>query len=98
MQIAKARKGKFYVWTRDQIKEILGKEKGTAFSAYYGVTPQGNFEEGKSVLHIASTLEKVSELYGIPIPDLEALIGERDEKNSLPRERRGSSRAGMRRS
>jgi len=66
--------GKFYVWSRDQIKEVLGKEKGTPFCAYYGVTPNGNFEGGVSVLHIASTLDKVSELYGIPVPDLEKLL------------------------
>jgi len=49
--------GKFYVWSRDQIKEVLGKEKGTPFCAYYGVTPQGNFEREASVLNIASTME-----------------------------------------
>jgi uncharacterized protein len=66
--------GKFYVWTRDQIKEILGEEKGTVLSAYYGVANQGNFEAETSVLHVASTVEKVSELYGMSFPDLEALL------------------------
>jgi uncharacterized protein YyaL (SSP411 family) len=80
--------GKFYVWTRDQIKEILGKEKGTPFSAYYGVTPQGNFEGGTSVLYIASSLEKVSKLYGIPIPDLEKLLEEGRKRLLVEREKR----------
>jgi uncharacterized protein YyaL (SSP411 family) len=66
--------GKFYVWSRDQIKDVLGKEKGTPFCAYYGVTPNGNFEGGLSVLHIDSSLEKVSELYGISVPELERLL------------------------
>ena len=66
--------GKFYVWSRDQIKEVLGKERGTPFCAYYGVTPSGNFEGDLSVLHIASPLDKVSESYGISIPDLEKLL------------------------
>jgi uncharacterized protein YyaL (SSP411 family) len=66
--------GKFYVWSRDQIKDVLGKEKGTPFCAYYGVPPNGNFEGGLSVLHIDSPLEKVSELYGITIPELEKLL------------------------
>jgi len=70
--------GKFYVWTREGIKEVLGKEKGTPFCAYYGVAQQGNFEGGTSVLSIASTLEKVSQLYGIPVTDLgEVLEGAR---------------------
>ena len=80
--------GKFYVWTRDQIKEALGKEKGTPFCAYYGVTPQGNFERGTNVLHIASSLEKVSELYGISIPDLKKLLEEGGEKLFAEREKR----------
>ena len=80
--------GKFYVWTRDQVREILGPEEGTAFSAYYGVTPHGNFEEGKSVLHVASTLEKISELYGTPIPDLKVLLEKGRKKLFGEREKR----------
>jgi uncharacterized protein YyaL (SSP411 family) len=80
--------GKFYVWTRDQIREILGQEGGTAFSAYYGVTPQGNFEGERSVLHIASSLEKISELYGIKIPDLRVLLEEGRGKLFVEREKR----------
>jgi len=80
--------GKFYVWTRDQIKEVLGKEMGTPFSAFYGVTPHGNFEGGSSVLNIASTLEKVSELYGRSVPDLVKLLGEGRKKLFDERERR----------
>jgi uncharacterized protein YyaL (SSP411 family) len=85
---SEGKEGKFYVWSRDQIKEVLGKEEGTPFCAYYGITPNGNFEEGLSALNIASSLEKISELYGIPVKDLERLLeegrkrllGERDKR------------------
>jgi len=80
--------GKFYVWSRDQIKEVLGKEKGTPFCAYYGVTPQGNFEREASVLNIASTMEKISELYGISIPELEEVLEEGRQKLYAEREKR----------
>lgn len=36
--------GKFYVWTADEIKEILGEEAGQDFCNFYDITPQGNFE------------------------------------------------------
>jgi uncharacterized protein YyaL (SSP411 family) len=85
---SEGREGKFYVWSRDQIKELLGKERGTPFCAYYGVTPQGNFEEGASVLNIASPLKKVSELYGIPIPELEKLLEEGRKALFAEREKR----------
>jgi len=80
--------GKFFIWTRDEIKEQLGKTKGTAFCSYYGVTPQGNFERGTSVLNIAATLEKVSELYGIPVPQLEASLRDGRERLFIEREKR----------
>jgi len=85
---SEGKEGKFFVWTRDEIKELLGKEKGTPFCAYYGVTPQGNFEGGASVLNIAMSISKVSELYGIPIPELETLLREGREKLFHKREKR----------
>jgi uncharacterized protein YyaL (SSP411 family) len=80
--------GKFYVWMRDEIKNALGKEMGTPFCAYYGVTQQGNFEEEASVLSIASTLEKVSQLYRISVPDLEKVLEEGRKKLFAEREKR----------
>ncbi len=80
--------GKFYVWTREEIKGVLGKEMGTPFCAYYGVTQQGNFEEGESVLSIVSTLEKVSQLYRISVPDLEKGLEEGRRKLLAEREKR----------
>jgi uncharacterized protein YyaL (SSP411 family) len=80
--------GKFYVWTKDEIKDLLGKEKGSAFCAYYGVTQQGNFEGKASVLNAASTLEKVSQLYGMSIPDLEKALEEGRQKLYAEREKR----------
>jgi uncharacterized protein YyaL (SSP411 family) len=80
--------GKFYVWTRDEIKEVLGKGEGTPFCAYYGVATEGNFEGGTSTLSITSTLEKVSQLYGIAVVDLEKLLGEGRQKLYVEREKR----------
>jgi hypothetical protein len=80
--------GKFYVWTRDEIKEVLGKEKGTHFCAYYGVATEGNFEGGRSVLNIASTLEKVSQLYGMPVVELKKVLAEGRQKLYAEREKR----------
>ncbi|HET7616691.1 MAG TPA: thioredoxin domain-containing protein [Bacillales bacterium] len=36
--------GKFYVWDKEEILEILGREAGEAFCAAYNITPEGNFE------------------------------------------------------
>ena len=37
--------GKFYVWTADEIDDVLGAEDATLFSAAYDVTAAGNWEE-----------------------------------------------------
>nr|CBH39183.1 conserved hypothetical protein, DUF255 family [uncultured archaeon] len=46
--------GAFYVWSPSEIISVLSEEHGEVFCRYYGVTQQGNFEGGKSVLHVAN--------------------------------------------
>lgn len=54
--------GKFFVWKPKEILNILGDKDGKEFSAYYGVTNDGNFEDGYSILHetveLGKTIEK----------------------------------------
>jgi uncharacterized protein YyaL (SSP411 family) len=45
--------GKFFVWTFEEIQQVLGKETGEKFAQTYGVTEEGNFEKGYSILHRA---------------------------------------------
>jgi uncharacterized protein YyaL (SSP411 family) len=47
--------GKFYVWTPEQIREVLG-EQAEPVIEYYGVSEGGNFE-GANVLHLAGGAE-----------------------------------------
>lgn len=53
--------GKFYVWTPGQMKEALGAEDGQLACEYFGVTTEGNFEHGTSVLHVAVPPEAFAE-------------------------------------
>jgi uncharacterized protein YyaL (SSP411 family) len=48
--------GKFFVWTPDEIRDVLGRE-ADAFMATYGVTPGGNFE-GKNILKFVGDLDQ----------------------------------------
>lgn len=36
--------GKYYVWTKGEICEVLGEERGGLFCAHFGITERGNFE------------------------------------------------------
>ncbi|WP_166628827.1 thioredoxin domain-containing protein [Streptomyces sp. GC420] len=44
--------GAFYVWTPEQLAAVLGEEDGRFAAEYYGVTEEGTFEEGASVLQL----------------------------------------------
>ncbi|WP_432104951.1 thioredoxin domain-containing protein [Streptomyces sp. bgisy091] len=50
--------GAFYVWTPDQLREVLGEEDGAFAAAYFGVTEEGTFEEGSSVLRLTGTADE----------------------------------------
>ena len=43
--------GKYYVWTADEIRKVLGKKDAKRFNDVYGVDKGPNFE-GKSVLYV----------------------------------------------
>jgi uncharacterized protein len=55
--------GKFYVWSVDEVREVLGTD-ADAVMGYFGMTEAGNFE-GSNILHVAG---------GEPPPGLEAQI------------------------
>ncbi|MFF3844960.1 thioredoxin domain-containing protein [Streptomyces sp. NPDC002328] len=44
--------GAYYVWTPEQLREVLGAEDAEAAAHYFGVTDEGTFEEGASVLQL----------------------------------------------
>ncbi|MHC4191965.1 MAG: thioredoxin domain-containing protein [Planctomycetota bacterium] len=52
---SEGKEGVFYVWDPKQIKPILDKDEAEIFVAYYGVTEEGNFEEGKTILNIVAS-------------------------------------------
>ncbi len=43
--------GRFYTWTPAELEEVLGPGDAALLGRYYGVTREGNFEGGRSVLH-----------------------------------------------
>ncbi|MEM9488538.1 MAG: thioredoxin domain-containing protein [Myxococcota bacterium] len=44
--------GKFYVWTPDQVRAVLGPADAIFFEKSYGITERGNFEHGTTVLSL----------------------------------------------
>ena len=50
--------GKYYVWDRAELVEVLGAECGDRFAEVYGVTERGNFE-GRNILYLPRHLDDV---------------------------------------
>ncbi|MEW2317183.1 thioredoxin domain-containing protein [Streptomyces bauhiniae] len=44
--------GAYYVWTPEQLRALLGDEDGDLAAEYFGVTREGTFEHGQSVLQL----------------------------------------------
>ncbi|HKS28541.1 MAG TPA: thioredoxin domain-containing protein [Pyrinomonadaceae bacterium] len=61
--------GKFFVWTPEEVREILGEEDAALFSSYYDITPGGNFE-GKSIPNVNDPVEEVAKEEGVSLERL----------------------------
>lgn len=57
---SEGQEGKYYVWSYDEILEVLGPGDGELFCQYFSVTPEGSFE-GSNVLHIAAEHREFAE-------------------------------------
>jgi uncharacterized protein len=62
--------GLFYVWTPEQVKAILGAERGGLFCSYYDITEAGNFEHSTSIPHRPKSLEVFASLKGMSVEEL----------------------------
>jgi uncharacterized protein YyaL (SSP411 family) len=62
--------GLYYLWTLDEIEELLPAEEARLFSAVYDVSEAGNFE-GRNILHLPEELPTVARREGLSLPDLE---------------------------
>ncbi|GAA2763333.1 thioredoxin domain-containing protein [Streptomyces paradoxus] len=44
--------GAYYVWTPEQLRDVLGEQDAESAAQHFGVTEEGTFEEGASVLQL----------------------------------------------
>ncbi len=65
--------GKYYVWRDAEIRALLTPDEARTFCAFYGVSPQGNWE-GQSVLHTPLPMQEVAQTLGLPRAEIEALL------------------------
>ncbi|MFT7696504.1 MAG: hypothetical protein ACI8P2_005144, partial [Candidatus Latescibacterota bacterium] len=80
--------GVFFSWLPEEIETLLGEEDAAHFMRYYGVEAQGNFEHGRSLLHVEEDLDFVARQGQIDVADLERIVQEGREKLFVARQLR----------
>lgn len=69
------KEGAFYVWKKQELDELLGKE-APLFEEYYSVTPNGNWENGENILYVRQPLSLLAEKMGITKQEAEKQLNE----------------------
>jgi uncharacterized protein YyaL (SSP411 family) len=68
--------GKFFVWTPEEVEQVLGEEKGEVFCRYFDITPHGNFEHGRSVLNVPVPMEGIAKLFRMEAEAVREIVEE----------------------
>jgi uncharacterized protein YyaL (SSP411 family) len=79
--------GKFFLWTPEEIKQLLDPHDSQLFMAYYDVTPGGNFE-GKNILHVPRDIEQVADEAQLSVGEVQASLKHSREVLFTMREKR----------
>src|SRR5688572_20212934 len=80
--------GKYYVWTREEVKGLLAPEEYAVVEPHYGLDGAPNFEHGTWHLRVMKPLDVVAKRLSIPIAECEARLESARAKLLKARERR----------
>nr|WKN34974.1 thioredoxin domain-containing protein [Tunicatimonas sp. TK19036] len=84
--------GKYYVWTYDELKEVLG-DTTEIVTDYFNATQQGNWEAGNNILHRSLSENEFARKYELDLPDFSALMAK--AKQDLLEKRSKRERPGL---
>ncbi|HXM50467.1 MAG TPA: thioredoxin domain-containing protein [Pyrinomonadaceae bacterium] len=79
--------GKFFVWSRQEILDVMGERHGNLFCDFFDVTESGNFE-GQNILHINASITDTAARNKVSAEDLQAIIDSGRQKLFARREQR----------
>jgi uncharacterized protein YyaL (SSP411 family) len=65
--------GKYYVWTLDEIRDVLGPERAKEFAYVYDVTESGNWEH-TNILNLPRSIAQAAKLLGRDEAELRASL------------------------
>ncbi len=79
--------GKFFLWTQDEVRSILGPDLAPIAQRYFDVSAEGNFE-GKNILHRTIDAAEAARLFELSEPEIERKIAEIKRRLFQAREHR----------
>ncbi len=87
--------GRFYVWTVDEVRQLIGEKEAEIIIRAFNIENDGNFREqasgeksGKNILHLKKSLSEIASDLKIPEKDLRIKLDEATRKLFASRERR----------
>jgi uncharacterized protein YyaL (SSP411 family) len=80
--------GYYYTWTPDEITGVLGSENSKLVSEFFGVTVDGNFEGGRSILHVDTPLERIASKHGLEADAVRSVVADAKSKLLVTRQKR----------
>jgi uncharacterized protein len=87
--------GRFYVWTEEEIRQVLGKDEADQIIKTYNIEKSGNFSEeasgdktGYNILYLKKPLPELAESFGMSTQEFESRIDGARKKLFEVREKR----------
>ncbi len=84
--------GKFYVWSKQEVMEVLGDEAGKIFCARYDITEGGNFE-GHNIPHVTVDPDDLSRRFDMSEGEIIQTL--KESRSRLLQEREKRVRPGL---
>lgn len=80
--------GKYYVWTKEEFDATIDPEVAELMAEFYHITPSGNWESGRNILHYTTPKAQFAEKMGIDPDSFTELITRTNELLLLKRNKR----------
>ncbi|MGA1864579.1 MAG: thioredoxin domain-containing protein [bacterium] len=88
--------GKFFLWTYDEVLQVLHKEEADLIIRIFNLSPEGNFREGgpnhkityNNIFHMGKTLHEMASDMGMSLKELGGRVEEARKKLFVFRENR----------
>lgn len=79
--------GKFFVWSLEEVRQVLGEQDAALFASFFDITPQGNWE-GHNILHVVKDASEVAAAAGMPLAEAGARLDSARARLFQAREKR----------